>query len=137
MVTGLPSSGMEYEVLSVRRDMSVARSVPVMLPLVSTMDSVGAGKIGLRVSTPMMKEKKRAENPFFFSQTRPYSVLGRVGTIFFLFLVLSSLSSLFFFFAYFGKLAKFQGQEVCAGEGGKRRVVGRIKAGDWVRLLTD
>lgn len=60
MVTGLPSSGMEYEVLSVRREMSVARSVAVALPpVVSTMDSVGAGKIGLRVSTPMTEEDMR------------------------------------------------------------------------------
>lgn len=59
IVTGLPSSGMEYDVLSVRRDTSVAKSVPVTLPpvvVVSTIDSVGAGKIGLRVSTPMMEE---------------------------------------------------------------------------------
>lgn len=91
MVTGLPSSGMEYEVLSVRRDMSVARSVPVMLPLVSTMDSVGAGKIGLRVSTPMMKGEEESGESFLFSQTRPYSVFGRVGTIIFLFFPLSCL----------------------------------------------
>lgn len=54
MITGLPSSGIEYDVLSVRREMSVAKSVPVALPpVVSTIDSVGAGKIGLRVSTPI------------------------------------------------------------------------------------
>lgn len=54
---GLPSSGIEYDVLSVRREMSVARSVPVVLSagLVSTRDSVGAGRIGLRVSTPMVE----------------------------------------------------------------------------------
>ena len=56
MVTGLPSSGIEYDVLSVRREMSVARSVPVVLPpVVSTMDSVGAGNSGLRESTPIME----------------------------------------------------------------------------------
>lgn len=52
---GLPSSGIEYDVLSVRREMSVARSVPVVLSPVSMMDSVGAGRIGLRVSTPIME----------------------------------------------------------------------------------
>lgn len=56
---GLPSSGIEYDVLSVRREMSVARSVPVVLSpgvvVVSTRDSVGAGRIGLRVSTPMVE----------------------------------------------------------------------------------
>lgn len=51
---GLPSSGIEYDVLSVRREMSVARSVPVALSPVSMMDSVGAGRIGLWVLTPMM-----------------------------------------------------------------------------------
>lgn len=53
---GLPSSGIEYDVLSVRREMSVARSVPVALSPVSMMDSVGAGRIGLRVLTPMIGE---------------------------------------------------------------------------------
>lgn len=54
---GLPSSGIEYDVLSVRREMSVARSVPVVLSpgFVSTRDSVGAGRIGLRVSTPIVE----------------------------------------------------------------------------------
>lgn len=41
--------------MSVRRDKSVPKSVPVTLPpLASTMDeSVGAGRSGLRVLTPM------------------------------------------------------------------------------------
>jgi hypothetical protein len=56
-VTGLPSSGIEYDVLSVRREMSVARSVPVVLSPVSMIDSVGAGRIGLRVSTPIMERR--------------------------------------------------------------------------------
>jgi len=51
IVSGLPSSGMEYEVRSVRRDMSVARSVGAKtLPLSVQDTSVGAGKGGLLVS---------------------------------------------------------------------------------------
>lgn len=51
IVTAFPSSGMEYDVLSVRREMSVSRSVGVTL--VPTRESVGAGRIGLRESTPI------------------------------------------------------------------------------------
>lgn len=49
MVTGLPSSGIEMEVFSVRRERSVARSVPVRLPpeVWRVDDSVGAGNGGL------------------------------------------------------------------------------------------
>lgn len=55
MVTGLPSSGIEYEVRSVRRETSVARSASSPLPpdVCKVEDSVGAGKGGLRVSTPI------------------------------------------------------------------------------------
>ena len=49
IVTGLPSSGTEYEVLSVRRETSVARSSPRVVSLsmeLRTEGSVGAGKGG-------------------------------------------------------------------------------------------
>lgn len=51
MVMGLPSSGIEYEVRSVLRDRSVARSVSLSMELGS---SVGAGRGGFRVSTPIV-----------------------------------------------------------------------------------
>ena len=50
-VTGFPLSGMEYDVLSVRREMSVSTSVGVTLA--PTRESVGAGRVGLRESTPI------------------------------------------------------------------------------------
>lgn len=60
MRTGFPSSGTEYDVLSVRRERSVATSVvPEALPAV--VESVGAGKFkfGLRDSTAMMGEMEK------------------------------------------------------------------------------
>ena len=55
MVTGLPSSGIETEVWSVRRETSVAMSVGVASPPdgCSVEDSVGAGSGGRFVSTPI------------------------------------------------------------------------------------
>jgi hypothetical protein len=77
-VMGLPSSGIEYDVLSVRREMSVARSVPVALsPVVSMMDSVGAGRIGLRVLTPMMVRRPSTQShaPWCSTEGRMRGVL--------------------------------------------------------------
>lgn len=56
MVTGLPSSGIEYEVRSVLRDKSVAKSVAAISSpeFCNVVDSVGAGNGGfLRLSMPI------------------------------------------------------------------------------------